>query len=142
MSLACKPNRSHHVIWATNMTTKSGETMPVVQCNVRSGFPPHKKTTQFLIKASFRLPVVIIQEHHCRLLSFGRYMGTWHEDDFISLDFEGVRVTGFERRDRSEVLPDEEAEQKWRKVQLGNLQVTETNPDYARTQLEYLESKL
>ena len=136
-----RPSNTHHVIWVTAMTTRTGERMEILQCNIRSGVKRHKKTVRWLGDVSFKMPVLFVQDGTCSMLSYGKFVGSWHQDDFVNLDFDGPRVIDVQVRPRSEVLATPEAEAEWRQTVAANTEVIEDDPEYRRTQIKYTQQK-
>ena len=137
-----RPNRTHMVVWLTKMNTQGGMAMEVLQCNIRSGFKRHKKTYRQLVTWSFKMPVLIVQDAHCTILSHGKEVGTWHQDDFVNLDFEGQKIVSLTVKPRSEILSTPELEKEYRTRVAANVEVTETDPEYRKTQLKYVQERI
>jgi len=138
-----KPNRSHMVIWVTNLISKKGEQFHVIQANVRRGSKRHKKTMAWLRGVSFKMPVSIVQGKQCELFSNGESVAKWTEGDFIKLQFDSRNmVSGANVIPKSEVLESEQALTDWERIKMKSLEVVETNPIYRREQLNYVEEKI
>ncbi len=137
-----RPSKTHMVIWFTKMTTRTGGTMEILQCNVRSGFKHHKKTYRQLVTWSFKLPVLIVQDAYCVILSHGKEVGGWHQDDFVNLEFEGERIVDLQVKPRAEVLDTPELEAEYQNMVAGNVEVAETDPAYRETQLKYMQERI
>lgn len=142
MSVLHRPNATHMIVWATTMTSRNGEQVSVIQCNIRSGFSAHKKTLLWLFTvASYNYPTLIVQDRVCQLVVDGKALGSWHQDDFVRFTYEGDKIVGVESVKRSEVLRTEQDEKDWLEVKRNTMAVVETDPTYARAQQQFAEGR-
>ena len=108
MSRAMQPKNTHHVVWASKLLGLGDESLPVIQCDVGRGRKPHKKTLIWLLNASFKHPVLIVQDGRCEMYNKGESVAKWHEGDFLNFDYDGSQITGCRVIPHSEVLDTEE----------------------------------
>jgi hypothetical protein len=80
-----RPDKSHMVIWPTQMLGPSGKPLNVMQCNHRKGAKRHKKTMKYLMALSYQLPVPIIQDSESELFSHAQSVIRWRQGVFVKL---------------------------------------------------------
>ena len=113
--------------------------MPVIQANVTKGHKRDKKTVRWLMGASFKFPVQIIEQSKCELFHKGRSLVKWNEGDFIRFDYLNNEIIGATVIPADEALETDEDREAWRRRTLETIEVTETDPEYRANQLRTVE---
>lgn len=139
MSRSLQPNRTHMVIWSSKLLGAGSQDLPCVQCNIGVGHKRNKKTMRHLMGFSFQYPVLVIQSGRCELFKNGRTIAEWNEGDFLRFDYDGDEITGAQVIPADEVLDTAEKRAAWRKTQIENLEVVETDPKYRAEQIKRVE---
>lgn len=129
LTKSMQPNHTHMVMWGSKMLGHAGQECLVLQCNIRAGHKRHKRTMKWLLGASCKIPVLIIQADRCWLYYRGQEVCAWHQDDFVHIDTKGGGIQAHVVP-KAEILKTEEDEKAWNRRQVDSLEINETEPEY------------
>lgn len=137
-----RPDKTHVVIWLTQLGAETGGTLDVLQANIAKGKKWHKKTIRWLVNRSHTIPVTLVQGPMNELWQDGEKIIEWHTRDFIKLGFDdsGRKIERARLVKRAEALRSKEARKAWRDQVLDVTQL-EDDPELAAKQMEYLKGK-
>jgi len=91
---------------------------------------------RWLVWASHKLPVMVVEGDYAELFSRGKSIVKWHEGDFIRFDHDDIYINSATVVPKAEALMTDADIDKWNQAQVAGLTIHETDPEFQKATLK------
>ena len=131
MPKSMRPDKTHAVMWGSKLIGNGGQEFSILQCDMRVGQKWHPRVVKALLKFSYKIPAMIVQDRRAWLYHMGQKVCEWDQRNFIRVGFKRGRLVATVIP-RDEVIKNDADEVAWEQRQVDSIEIEETEPEFAQ----------